>query len=843
MDIDPNKLAKAIAEAISKQTGTSDSGSNIGGIQPQKDASYEKQLEDDLYKAVENRNKRLEEIKKKEELILENKKNITDYEKVIKGIEEERLQLLSDSYSANILQAAKLIEQKKVLEEQGKLTKEEADKLDAKIKKLKEITDEQAKELKDAKELEKSRTAILSIGEQIKNNLIKQEEVMVNLFKLTGGYNKEISEISKNIAVNNLASGVTFEQGQKALANLSSGFNNLRAYGVAAATAIGTTQSHLEKIGVSGASAAKGFDTLINAMGKTPQQAANIQQSFVQMAAKNKMALNTLSEAFAENSSRFVGYGDQMTKVLDGLAEQSLKTGLKISELINIAQGFDTFEDAARKAGTLNAMLGDQFNAIELLTASDEERIRLLQEGVKASGRQWEEMNRFEKMAIANAAGIRDLNEAGKLFGNILNKNTQLEQDSIAAKKSLADQALETSVAMDKLQSTLNGLIVIAQPFISGFMQITTLLAKAVQGIHEVLSSFLGKDASAALISFTALFLWKFSLIGKAFTALGKKIFGFGKLLTSTTAGAPNPAAAQSFRSTVSSIGSAISSFFKRLADNFPRVVLGILVAGMIAAVIVALVAGLSKMSDLKFSEIIAGLGLLTLVFGMIMGLGAILGSGVGFAAFTLGILGFTALAAALAIMGGALIIVSTGLQGIAEAFEKLNKASKDFATTSSSISKFMTDLALMDTDGLEKITKSITQLAKAISELNVAVSGMTSIEGMEAKFTSIFKMISEPEKISASSAPTETVSFNMSTATNTSGVTNSAVSKNAPSAQTTAFVPLSVSIDGQKIIEVLKPKIEEISRFQSANLISTMGTVISPEIAAALATGYENGR
>ena len=354
----------AAFEKIAKQKISADSA-KVADISSDEDPEK-------LTKLFEQQKQALNDIDKKTENLKQNYKNIADYNQIIKGIDEEREDLLESQYKTNLKLLTQYIEQLRIKKEQGKLTKEEEDKLEKEIKSLKLVTDEQAKQLNNLENEKKVKQQIVSIGKELLKNIEQQESVMVELNKLTGGFNKEISEASKNIAVNTLATGVTIEQGQKALGNLASQMNNLRAYGVDAATAMGTTAAYMEKVGISGATSGKSFDTLVNAMGKTPIQASKIQESFVQMAAKNKMALNSVTEAFANNASRFVGYGHEMTKVLDGLAEQALKTGMKIDQLVSVAQGFDTFEDAATKAGTLNALLGDQFNAIELLTASDE---------------------------------------------------------------------------------------------------------------------------------------------------------------------------------------------------------------------------------------------------------------------------------------------------------------------------------------------------------------------------------------------------------------------------------------------------------------------------------------
>ena len=77
-------------------------------------------------------------------------------------------------------------------------------------------------------------------------------------------------------------------------------------------------------------------------------------------------ALNDLNAALP----RLVNFGDEAIEIFQELEKQSQATGLSVDELIGIADGFMTFDDAARAAGNLNAVLGTQmFDTMSLLEA------------------------------------------------------------------------------------------------------------------------------------------------------------------------------------------------------------------------------------------------------------------------------------------------------------------------------------------------------------------------------------------------------------------------------------------------------------------------------------------
>lgn len=512
-----------------------------------KDYTDINQLQKELNDLINKGKKNYEDIGNKIKIAKENKDSLVDDEQIILELQEEQTQQLKNQFQINqkaYLQVLEQIKAKEKIVENGGKEAEQAKKdleyLKEKEKILKDITFEQGRDLEKAEKEKKLKEGILSIGKEIwqvsKQYGSELEKHIITISKSNGGYAELLSnlrEAGRLSQAATLGTGITGEENMRALEALSDGFIGLTTYSAQSISNMQVATAQLTKIGVSSGMAAKSFDSLVNAMGKTPEQAKNIQDSFVQMAAKNRLALGSVTQAFAENSSRFVGYGEKMTKVLDGLAEQSLKTGVAMNKLVGIAQQFDTFEGAARAVGNLNALLGgDYLNSIELLTASDDERIRLLKEGVAASGLQWESMNRFQKMAIANAAGISDLNEAAKIFGETSLQNTKQQAESAEVQKALAEQAASVSLGMDKLKSTLNGLFIALDPLISAFRFLVDILVFLPNQVSKIGGTF-GQFASA-LTSITigiGVLAFKNKLFGGSFGFVSRGVNGLIKKL------------------------------------------------------------------------------------------------------------------------------------------------------------------------------------------------------------------------------------------------------------------------------------------------------------------------
>ena len=531
--VDSSELAKGFKKVFQEE--------EIAANRAQKARELLLQTETELQQIYKESLDLLKEKERSTEAIRQYSQGLADSEQIIKEAEEKHLEAVKEQYLIRQKAFVLAVEEIRELKEKQKtsfgLTQDEIKRLELLEKKilpnLRDQTSELGKQIQDIEKRNKLEENFKNLGSEILENLKQQglalEKHIMNLSVANGGYAGLLSnlrEAGRLSQAATLGTGITGEENQKALEGLSKSFIGLTTYSAESISSMQVATAQLGKLGVDAGIAGKGMDSLVNAMGKTPQQAAKIQESFVQMAAKNRLALGAVSQAFAENSSRFVGYGEQMTKVLDGLAEQSLKTGIAIGKLVAIAQQFDTFEGAAKAVGNLNALLGgDYFNSIELLTASDEERIKLLKDGVAASGIQWESMNRFQKMAIANAAGISDLNEASKLFGKTSLENTKQQAEAAAVQKTLAEQAASVSLAYDKLKSSFNGLFIAIEPLVEGFILLGGALAKLVYWINVGFSKTgLGSQMSAVLTSITMVAISLAAYIG--YLAIKNRILG-----------------------------------------------------------------------------------------------------------------------------------------------------------------------------------------------------------------------------------------------------------------------------------------------------------------------------
>jgi hypothetical protein len=880
-DKDLNEIIQALVDALNNKLSSQKTTRPLSK-EGKETASLASELEyDKMQDFIKNQERWSEQIKRNTRIAEESAKETIDSEQIINDLKEERIRQITEEFRQNQLI---LLQLRKKLDDAQKASVQDQKAIDDLIKKIKLMEDEtkeQAKLLEGHKKEEKLKEGILNIGKEILNNSLKYgqelEKHIIEISRLNGGYDKykeSLREANNLMYGASVGTGLRIEELNKAFQGLSANFIGLTTQSIDSQKVMGLAVAQLGKLGVDAATASKSFDSLVAAMGKTPQQAEKIQTSFVQMAAKNRLALGSVTQAFAENSSRFVGYGEQMTKVLDGLAEQSLKTGIAMNKLVGIAQQFDTFEGAAKAVGNLNALLGgDYFNSIELLTATDDERIKLLKDGVAASGMQWESMNRFQKMAIANAAGISDLNEASKLFGQTSLQNTRQQAEGAEVQKTLAEQAQSMTLATDKLKSSLNGLMLILEPIVTTFMKLINVISDIVQAANNkfgpiITSLFIGAIYVVGKLGLSVLSL------GGVFRAFGSSLSGnllrmkqwiTQKELMNKVSPTPSPATTPSPTTTASAAGTspagatngflsnagnmlkaagaillfaaALFVLAKALQEFSSKEITGEGIARAIGAV--ASLIGISYLMS-KFTvsltsgviaiALIAGslllLGLSLKIFSgvdwkLVAGIGVIiLGLGLAIAGFGMAVSGPQALliAAGIGIIIGiaaALLVLGNSLEKISTSFKTLAEL-KNIGELSTNLIKFLDDLADTSVSPIQNLAEAIGLLAENLQKLASVSSSMSLNVSGNAK-TVLTEQVN-----AAASAVTKTSEAASAAATNTS------IQPLIPAQQTVTYVPLVVQIDKKTIVEILKSDIENIAGGVAANTLEAVGIVQS---------------
>jgi hypothetical protein len=268
------------------------------------------------------------------------------------------------------------------------------------------------------------------------------------------------------------------------------------------------------------------------AMGMSASQAGALQRELfaVGKALGPHMTKKVMSE-FGPAMSTLAAYtNDRAIKVFKGLAAQAQLTGVAISELLSVAAKFDTYDSAAESVGRLNSMLGgDYLNSVQMLHASEEDRIKMLRQSIELSGKSFGNMSRFEKKAVAAAAGITDMSKAMQILGSSSERLADLEQKAAKAGMTVDQFKAATQATNDvskQFAILMQNLAIVIKPVIDVITTITGWFAK--------LASFSKNTTGKIAILTTTIVGLRVAFVGLqaamgwvGTTGIGKKAGGF----------------------------------------------------------------------------------------------------------------------------------------------------------------------------------------------------------------------------------------------------------------------------------------------------------------------------
>ncbi len=238
----------------------------------------------------------------------------------------------------------------------------------------------------------------------------------------------------------------------------------------------------LDKLGVATEDSAALMSDLMKGQKMSAEMARQQTQELAMMAESLQMRAGQFVKGFREAQKVLAPYGRNAIKVFKNIASAAQAAGVETSALLNMAGKFDTFSDSAETAGKLNAILGSQLSATELLTMSEDKRIETVIRSMQAQGKSFKDMDRFTQKAVAQTLGIQDLNEAQKILGMDVAgfQNYQKQAESAAKEQAAMEEKAKASMdAMTKLKMAFANLAQVLVPMIEGFQFFAQLILDA----------------------------------------------------------------------------------------------------------------------------------------------------------------------------------------------------------------------------------------------------------------------------------------------------------------------------------------------------------------------------
>lgn len=463
--------------------------------------------------------------------------------------------------------------------------------------------------------------------------------------------------------------------------------------------------ARMANLGVDTATTAQNFNNLTKSLKFGSSEVTKINDKIARSAIGAGIAPAKMAKDFATYMPQLAAHGKKAVDVFIDLQKQSKNLGIEVGSLMNIVgDTFDKFESGAEAAGRLNSILGgDYLNSVEMLNATESERVEMLKRSFEMSGKNWDSLDRFEKKAIAASLGIKDVNEASKLFGNTtaemraeMSKQAASNEQLEKAQKASADTSRQLTLAFNEL----------------------LLAAKPVADAIKTFSSWIGSDDTLAKITKYALAIVGISAAFRGLyviSGLQALMSMFGK--TAVVAGGEAAAGSAEASTGVTMLGSAAAlSAGQILALGAAITLIGVGI-GIVILSLAELVKSFSTLNGEQAWGAVAALGALGIAAyflapSLLALIPALIGVG---GAGTISAPGLLAVGAAIALIGAGIGAAAYGMAQLVSSISDL---------TSKAVN--LSNLRAISTV-VGEITKSIMDMPDTV-EFNAKIGNLKSI-------------------------------------------------------------------------------------------------------------------
>jgi len=344
---------------------------------------------------------------------------------------------------------------------------------------------------------------LTTIFEQTLMFLKQFDKLAADFRKNTGIIDRNFGGIEQrivNVQRANLRMGVSMDEAFQAANALTAEMASFTSMTDDAQKTVLSAATILQEFGVGAQTTAQIFNNFSKGLGYNANQLEKLSTQLMGISTSLKIPPQIIATEFNAASKELMKYGNNMVGVFEGIAEQSKQTGIAMGELLGIVKQFDTFEGAGDAVGKLNAILGGPYlNAINMLYATEDERIKQLRESIQLSGRQFSQLSRFEQQAIATAAGISDMTVAARLFGGTNSEfaNTQMSM------KEMQDRAQKAQAVTEKFTQVMQSFAIALGPVVHVLGLLADVLLFVINPFGELARLF---GADEGLISYMGSF-------------------------------------------------------------------------------------------------------------------------------------------------------------------------------------------------------------------------------------------------------------------------------------------------------------------------------------------------
>lgn len=231
----------------------------------------------------------------------------------------------------------------------------------------------------------------------------------------------------------------------------------------------------LSKLGVDANTAAGSVDFLERSMSMSRDAAAGMTMELATFADGMGVTSQKMMSDFESVSGTLAMQGPKMVQTFKNIAAQAKATGMSVSALVEMAQRFNTFEDAAGNVAKLNAVLGTQMSTIDIMGMRQDERIDYLRDQIQMTVGDFNSLDMYTQQFISSAMGFKDVGEAARFINMSAAEQDEYRARAEASAKTqekIAEITQDLIPVMERFQLSMKKAALMLSPVVSAFMDL-----------------------------------------------------------------------------------------------------------------------------------------------------------------------------------------------------------------------------------------------------------------------------------------------------------------------------------------------------------------------------------
>ena len=238
---------------------------------------------------------------------------------------------------------------------------------------------------------------------------MEQDQAVVNFRRATGA-SGEFDGTIRGLERSLFTAGVSAAEAGQSVQTLFLNVSDFTEMSGPQQEELAKTTAVLNELGVNADNTAQNLQFATKTLGMTTTEATKLQRELFTFAQDLGVSADKIAQDFQKFGPQIAALGSEGVDAFKQLEMQAKATGLAIDELVNITEQFNKFDTAAQAVGKLNAMLGGPFlNSLEMVNETNPaRRMELLKNAVDRAGLSFDQMDFYQRKAIASSMGLNE---------------------------------------------------------------------------------------------------------------------------------------------------------------------------------------------------------------------------------------------------------------------------------------------------------------------------------------------------------------------------------------------------------------------------------------------------